>query len=74
MTDHFQLNSDDLTSVKRTKAIAFPVKFAMYLCRELTQISLLDIAEAFNRQNHTTIIHACTQVEKLLEDEETKSL
>ncbi len=74
VTDHFQLNSDDLTSVKRTKAIAFPRQIAMYLCRELTQISLLDIAEAFNRQNHTTIIHACTQVEKLLEDEETKKL
>ena len=74
VTDHFQLNSDDLTSAKRTKAIALPRQIAMYLCRELTQLSLLDIAEAFHRQNHTTIIHACTQVEKLLEDEETKQL
>ncbi len=74
VTDHFQLNDDDLTSSKRTKAIAFPRQIAMYLCRELTQLSLLDIAEAFHRQNHTTIIHACSQVEKQLENEETRNL
>lgn len=74
VTDHFQLDNDDLTSAKRTKAIVFPRQIAMYLCRELTQLSLLDIAEAFHRQNHTTIIHACTQVEKLLKDKETKKL
>ena len=74
VTDHFQLNSDDLTSAKRTKAIAFPRQIAMYLCRELTQLSLLDIAEAFHRQNHTTILHACSQVEKLLKDEDIKKL
>ena len=74
VTDHFQLNNDDLTSAKRTKAIAFPRQVAMYLCRELTQLSLLDIAEAFHRQNHTTIIHACTQIEKLLADKEIKKL
>lgn len=74
VTDHFQLKSDDLTSAKRTKAIVFPRQIAMYLCRELTQLSLLDIAEAFHRQNHTTIIHACTQIEKLLEDKEIKKV
>lgn len=74
VTDHFELNDEDLTSSKRTKAIAFPRQIAMYLCRELTQLSLLDIAEAFHRQNHTTIIHACSQVEKQLENEETRNL
>ena len=75
VTDHFHLDSDDLISARRTKAIAFPRQVAMYLCRELTQLSLLDIAEAFHRQNHTTVIHACTQIEKLsIEDEETKKL
>lgn len=75
VTDHFHLDSDDLISARRTKAIAFPRQVAMYLCRELTQLSLLDIAEAFHRQNHTTVIHACTQIEKLsIEDEEAKKL
>ncbi len=74
VADHFQLNSDDLTSPKRTKVLVFPRQIAMYLCRELTQLSLLDIAEAFNRQNHRTITYAYEQIEKLLEDKEIKKL
>ena len=74
VTDHFQLDSDDLTSPKRTKVLVFPRQIAMYLCRELTQLSLLDIAEAFHRQNHRTITYAYEQIEKLLEDKEMKKL
>ena len=74
VADHFQLKSDDLTSAKRTKVLVFPRQIAMYLCRELTQLSLLDIAEAFNRQNHRTITYAYEQIEKLLEDKEIKKL
>ncbi|MDE0086203.1 MAG: chromosomal replication initiator protein DnaA [Candidatus Poribacteria bacterium] len=74
VAEHFQLNSDDLTSPKRTKVLVFPRQIAMYLCRELTQLSLLDIAEAFNRQNHRTITYAYEQIEKLLEDKEIKKL
>lgn len=74
VADHFQIDSDDLTSAKRTKVLVFPRQIAMYLCRELTQLSLLDIADAFNRQNHRTITYAYEQVEKLLEDKEIKKL
>ena len=74
VADHFQLKSNELTSAKRTKVLVYPRQIAMYLCRELTQLSLLDIADAFNRQNHRTITYACEQVEKLLEDNETKKL
>ena len=74
VAEHFQLTSDDITSTKRTKILVFPRQIAMYLCRELTQLSLLDIAEAFHRQNHRTITYAHEQVEKQLEDKETKKL
>ena len=74
VTDHFQLNNDDLTSAKRTKILVYPRQIAMYLCRELTQLSLVDIAEVFNRQNHRTISYACEQIEKLLEDDETQKV
>ncbi len=74
VADHFQLKSSDLTSAKRTKVLVFPRQIAMYLCRELTQLSLLDIADAFNRQNHRTITYACEQIEKVLENSETKTL
>lgn len=74
VTDHFQLNSNDLISAKRTKVLVYPRQIAMYLCRELTQLSLVDIADAFNRQNHRTITYACEQIEKLLEDDETRKV
>lgn len=74
VADHFQLKSNELTSARRTKVLVYPRQIAMYLCRELTQLSLLDIADAFNRQNHRTITYACEQIEKLLEDKETKKL
>lgn len=74
VAEHFQLKDNDLTSAKRTKFLVYPRQIAMYLCRELTQLSLIDIAEAFNRQNHRTITYACEQIEKLLEDDETKKV
>ena len=74
VAEHFQLSNDDLISPKRTKVLVFPRQIAMYLCRELTQLSLLDIADAFNRQNHRTITYAYEQIEKLLEDKEIKKL
>lgn len=74
VAEHFQLKGNDLTSAKRTKFLVYPRQIAMYLCRELTQLSLIDIADAFNRQNHRTITYACEQIEKLLEDDETKKV
>ena len=71
---HFQLNNGDLTSAKRTRVLVYPRQIAMYLCREHTQLSLTDIAEVFNRQNHRTITYACEQIEKLLEEDETKKI
>ncbi len=74
VAEHFQLNNGDLTSTKRTKVLVYPRQIAMYLCRELTQLSLADIAEAFNRQNHRTITYACEQIEELLVDDETQKV
>ncbi len=70
VADYFNLDIEDLTSAKRTKAVVLPRQIAMYLCREMTQLSFIDIAEAFQRQNHTTIMYAHAQVEKLIEDDE----
>ena len=75
VADYFDLNVDELTSAKRTKSVVLPRQIAMYLCREMTPLSFIDIAAAFQRQNHTTIIHAHAQVEKLMEeDESTKDI
>jgi chromosomal replication initiator protein len=59
----------DLLSPSRTAPIARARQLAMYLTRELTDLSLPAIAQAFNRRDHTTVIHAIKRVERTaLED------
>ncbi len=58
----FSIKMEDFQSKKRTRAIAYPRQIAMYLCRELTDMSLPKIGEAFGGRDHTTVIHACDKV------------
>ena len=76
VADYFGIEAADLMSQKRTKELVQPRQIAMYLCRELTQMSYSNIAQAFNRENHTTVIHACKQIEKMMDesDDERESI
>ena len=76
VADYFGIEVADLVSQKRTKELVQPRQIAMYMCRELTQMSYSNIAQAFNRENHTTIIHACKQIEAMMEksDEERQTI
>lgn len=58
VADYFNLRPDDMKAKKRTKAIAHPRQIAMYLCRELTDLSLPKIGEEFGGRDHTTVMHA----------------
>jgi chromosomal replication initiator protein len=63
------LSVDDLLSPRRTAHLARARQLAMYLTRELTDLSLPAIAEAFNRRDHTTVMHAIKRVQRgALED------
>jgi chromosomal replication initiator protein len=58
-----------LLSPSRVAPVARARQLAMYLSRELTDLSLPEIAAAFNRRDHTTVMHAIRKVEaKVLED------
>jgi len=61
VSEHYGLRLEDLKIKKRTRALAFPRQIAMYLCRELTDLSLSQIGEDFGR-DHTTVIHACDKI------------
>jgi len=54
-----------LVSKNRSKSITFPRHIAMYLCRNVADMSLPDIGRDFGGRNHTTVIHA---VDKISED------
>jgi len=50
---------------KRTRTVAFPRQIAMFLCRELTDLSLPQIGEKFGGRDHTTVIHAYDKINDL---------
>lgn len=63
--DYFELTVEELRSPNRTRSLVQPRQIAMYLCRELTDLSLPKIGEAFNR-DHTTVMHAEKRIRKAM--------
>lgn len=70
VSDHFALKVSDLKARKRTKEVALPRQIAMFLCKQLTNLSLSDIGKAFGGKDHATVIYACKQVEEKRTKEE----
>ncbi len=70
----FGIKMDDFNSKKRTRAIAYPRQIAMYLSRELTDLSLPKIGNEFGGRDHTTVIHAHDKISKDLELEKNSEL
>jgi chromosomal replication initiator protein len=69
VAEHFDIRLADMTSKRRTASIAYPRQIAMYLARELTPSTLIEIGDAFGGKDHGTVIHACKLVKKRMEDE-----
>ena len=53
----------------RTKSVAFPRQVAMYLSRQLTHASLSDIGRSFGGKDHTTVLHAVTKLQAMIQDD-----
>lgn len=58
VSNQYSVKTEDLDSSKRTRSIAFPRQIAMYLTRELTDLSLPKIGSEFGNRDHTTVMHA----------------
>ncbi|MBM7624301.1 chromosomal replication initiator protein DnaA [Sporohalobacter salinus] len=69
VTNHYNLEIEDMKSRKRTRAIAFPRQVAMYIARELTDSSLPKIGEEFGGRDHTTVLHAYNKIEEKKEED-----
>lgn len=65
VADFYRIKLLDLLSKKRTRIIARPRQIAMCLARELTQLSLPEIGNAFGGRDHSTVLHACKTIEGL---------
>jgi len=64
--DYFNLSVDDLYGSSRAQQIALARQIAMYLCRELTPLSLPKIGLLFGGRDHTTVMYACKKIAKLI--------
>lgn len=62
VADHYNVKQDELFNKKRTQNIAFPRQVAMYLCRDLADLSYPRIGELFGGRDHTTVIHAYEKI------------
>jgi len=69
VADRFHMKATDMRAKNRTKNVAYPRQIAMHLCRELTELSFPEIGRHFGGRDHTTVIHACKQVERMKEHE-----
>lgn len=62
----FNISIADLLSDKRAQEIALPRQVAMYLSRELTNLSLQQISKAFRKKDHTTVLHAHKKISQIM--------
>ncbi len=62
--DYFGIKMIDMKAKKRTKKVALPRQVAMYLTKQLTEMSLSDIGKGFGGKDHATVIYACKQIEE----------
>lgn len=59
---YFNITVEDMNSKKRTRSISLPRQVAMYITREITDLSLPRIGEEFGGRDHSTVIHACSKI------------
>ena len=71
---YFSINKDDLSGNKRSNDIAFPRQIAMYLCREVANMSYPQIGTDFGGRDHSTVMHACRKIEKEVKEKNNTKL
>ena len=65
VSEHFRIRHAEMVSARRAREVARPRQIAMYLAKQLTPRSLPEIGRRFGGRDHTTVIHAVRQIERL---------
>lgn len=68
VAEHFDITPEDIRSSKRSQRFTFPRQIVMYLCREMTGLTLEKIAEDLRKSDHTTIINGIKKIEKEMQN------
>jgi chromosomal replication initiator protein len=67
---HYGLKVTDIKAKSNAKTIAFPRQVAMYMCKELTDLSYPEIGKLFNDKHHSTVMYSVTQIKKMLDSDQ----
>ncbi len=64
VANYYNIDQNDFKIQRKTSDIAFPRQIAMYLCKQLTGLSLKEIGKEFGGKDHSTVIYAIKKVEE----------
>jgi len=64
---YFEVKVNDIVGTSRMKKFAYPRHVAQYLCREMVGLSLPEIGARFGGKDHTTVLHACRKIGRLMQ-------
>ena len=71
----FNIKVQDMVSEKRSNSVAFPRQIAMYLCREIVNMSFPNIGKDFGGRDHSTVLHAYAKIkDEYQKNSDTKDL
>lgn len=65
VAEYYKIKVSEMYSKKRSRNVARPRQMAMALAKELTDLSLPDVGDAFGGRDHTTVLHACRKIAEL---------
>ena len=68
IADQYGVTAEDIVSKKRSREVALPRQIAMYLCRNMTQLSTTNIGRSFGGRDHTTVMHGCDKINQEMND------
>ena len=70
VVERFGVRSDAVCGLRRTRSVSLPRQVAMYLIRQFTDLSLVEIGRLFSGRDHTTVMYACEKVAALITTDE----
>ena len=67
---HYGIKVSDLKSKSNARPIAYPRQVAMYMCKELTDLSYPEIGKIFNNKHHSTVMYSVEKIDQLIQDDQ----
>ncbi|HXG58066.1 MAG TPA: chromosomal replication initiator protein DnaA, partial [Thermoanaerobaculia bacterium] len=67
---HYGIKVSDLKSKSNARPIAYPRQVAMYMCKELTDLSYPEIGKLFNNKHHSTVMYSVEKIDQLIQDDQ----